>query len=64
MKQKWDKNRWIIEPKLKWSKEFSERELKYFNKKISKEEKVNDWGWWALFVVLVIMIIMFILKVR
>ena len=48
MSLKWgDKKRWITEPKLKWSNRFSEKELKYFNKKIPKTERNNDWIIWV-----------------
>uniref|UniRef100_A0A6M3XHY0 Uncharacterized protein n=1 Tax=viral metagenome TaxID=1070528 RepID=A0A6M3XHY0_9ZZZZ len=43
MSLKWgNKERWITEPKLKWSSKFSEKELKYFTKKIPVAERTDD----------------------
>jgi len=52
MSLKWgNKERWITEPKLKWSSKFSEKELKYFTKKIPVAERNDDWIIWAILVI-------------
>jgi hypothetical protein len=55
-----DKERWITEPKLNWSKKYSEAELKYFNKKIPVIERANwltklidKYFYWVILAVLI-----------
>ena len=61
---KWiNKERWITEPKLNWSKKYSEAELKYFNRPTMKAEQTNEWAWWVMLGALIVMEAMVILKV-